>query len=60
MLDVQEHRGQVRAGVSQDFVENILLRKDIVPAVLLLHVRGEVVQDVFLQLVPHFSRACDT
>lgn len=56
MPDVLEHRGQVRALVT-DQVEKLLLHKDVFLAVVLLHIRGEVVQDVFLQFVLQFTRA---
>lgn len=59
MLDVQEDWGDVHYRVGLHEHEKIAFPKDIVLAVVLLHVRGEVVQDVFLQLVPHVTRACD-
>lgn len=59
MLDVQEHWGDIRFRAVAHELEKTALLKDIVLAVVLLQVRGEVIQDVFLQLVPQVTRACD-
>ena len=59
MSDVLEHRGYIRVGFYIDWLQIIPLLEDIILAIVLLHVRAKVVQDVLFQLTPHFTCACD-
>lgn len=59
MSDVQEDRGHICIGLRVDELKIVALLKDIVLAVVLLHIGGKVVQDVLLMLAPHFTGACD-
>lgn len=59
VLHVAHHRGDVRVGNRMHAPEEILLPEDVVAAIVLLQLRGQVVQDNLLFLVPALACACD-
>lgn len=52
MLDVPQHRGDIRVGHLSHDREGELLRMDIFLSIVLLNLFGKVVQDLLLRFIP--------